>query len=126
VLFGEDGADESDERVTVGESDERVTVGEDADDVGAAADFAVEPLLGVVGPDLSPDRFRERGEREDVGAGVVEVFGDRRKLVGQRVEDAVELGGDGVGVGLVIDRVQQRLDPSPGALRAAAGRLRSV
>jgi len=35
VLFGEDGADEA---------DQSVAVGEDADDVGAAADLAVEPL----------------------------------------------------------------------------------
>jgi hypothetical protein len=38
VLFGEDGADQS---------DEGVAVGEDADDVGAPADLAVEPLAGV-------------------------------------------------------------------------------
>jgi len=48
VLFGEHGADEA---------DEGVTAGEDADDVGAAADLAVEPFLGVVGPDLPPDRL---------------------------------------------------------------------
>ena len=37
------------------ESDDAGSVGEDPDDVGAAADLAVEPLLGVVGPDLAPD-----------------------------------------------------------------------
>jgi hypothetical protein len=36
MLFGQDGADEA---------DEGVAAGEDADDVGAAADLAVEPLL---------------------------------------------------------------------------------
>jgi len=36
VLFGEDGADEA---------VQGVAVGEDADDVGAAADLAVEPFL---------------------------------------------------------------------------------
>jgi hypothetical protein len=36
VLLGEDGADEA---------DDRGTVGEDADDVGAAADLPVEPLV---------------------------------------------------------------------------------
>jgi len=35
VLFGEDGADEA---------DDRVAVGEDADDVGAASDLAVEVI----------------------------------------------------------------------------------
>jgi hypothetical protein len=36
VLLGEDGADEA---------DDRIAVGEDADDVGAAAYLAVEPLV---------------------------------------------------------------------------------
>ena len=44
VLLGEDGADEA---------DDRVAVGEDADHVGAAADLAVEPLGGVIAPDLA-------------------------------------------------------------------------
>jgi hypothetical protein len=39
VLLGEHGTDKS---------DDSVSVGEDADDVGAAAEFFVEPLLGVV------------------------------------------------------------------------------
>jgi hypothetical protein len=39
-LFGQDGADEA---------DQGGAAGEDADDVGAAADLFVEPLLGVVG-----------------------------------------------------------------------------
>ena len=34
-------------------------------------------------------------------------------LLGQGVEDPVELGVHGVGVGLVVDRVQHRLDPGP-------------
>jgi hypothetical protein len=44
MLFGEHGADEA---------DHRAAVGEDADDVGAAADLSVQPLVGVVRPDLS-------------------------------------------------------------------------
>src|SRR4051794_35319402 len=51
VLLGEDGADQA---------DDRWAVGEDADHVGAAADLAVEPLVGVVGPDLAPDLPGER------------------------------------------------------------------
>ena len=52
MLFGEDSADEA---------DEGVAAGEDADDVGAAADLAVEPFLvesawGAV-PGLLPARF---------------------------------------------------------------------
>jgi len=42
VLFSQDGADEP---------DDRAAVGEDADDVGAAADLAVEAFVGVVGPE---------------------------------------------------------------------------
>jgi Phage integrase family len=52
VLLGQDGADQT---------DWRCPIGEDADDVGAAADFPVQPFLGVVGPDLSPGRLREGG-----------------------------------------------------------------
>ena len=61
VLLGQDGADEA---------DDRVPVGEDADHVGAAADLLVEPFVGVVRPDLPPDLLGERGEGEDVLAGV--------------------------------------------------------
>ena len=91
----------------------RAAVGEDPDDVGAAADLAVESLVGVVRPDLAPDLLGERGERQDVGAGVLEVLGDGGELLVQGVDDPVELGVHGVGVGLVVDRVQQRLDPRP-------------
>ena len=104
VLLGQDGADEP---------DDRGAVGEDPDDVGAAADLAVEAFVGVVGPDLAPDLLGERGEGEDVGAGVLEVLGDGGELLGQGVEDPVELGVHRLGVGLVVDRVQQRLDPAP-------------
>jgi hypothetical protein len=76
VLLGEDGTDEP---------DQGVAVGEDADHVGAAADLAVEPLLGVVRPDLPPDRLREDGEGEHVGAGLLEVVDHGGQLVGQRV-----------------------------------------
>ena len=38
VLFGQDGADEA---------DKRVTVGEDTNDISAAPDFLVEPFLGI-------------------------------------------------------------------------------
>ena len=35
----------------------------------------------------------------------------------QGVDDAVELGVHGLSIGLVVDRVQQRLDPRPVGLR---------
>jgi hypothetical protein len=43
---------------------------------------------------------RERGEDEHVRASGVEVLGDLGQLLGHRVEDAVELGVYGCGVGL--------------------------
>ena len=46
VLLGQDRADEA---------DHGLTVREDPDDVGSAADLAVEALLRVVRPDLAPD-----------------------------------------------------------------------
>ena len=109
MLFGEDGADEA---------CDGVAVGEDPDDVGAASDLPVQPFVGIVRPDLAPDLLREGGEREQVGPGGVEMVGDGREFVGQRVEDPVVLGVHRSGVGLVVDTVQQGFDPAPGALRA--------
>jgi len=51
VLFGQDGPDEA---------DQRVAVGEDPDHVGAAADLAIEPLGGVVRPNLAPQLLRAK------------------------------------------------------------------
>ena len=98
----------------------------DPDDVGTATDLAVEPLVGVVRPDLSPDLLREGGEGEDVRADFLEVLGDRRELLVQGIDDSVELGVHGLGVGLVVDRVQQRLDPSPRRLRRRRHQVRGV
>ena len=55
------------------------------------------------------------GERQDVGAGALEQLGGRRELARSRLDDAGELGVHRVGIGLVEDRVQQRLDPRPGS-----------
>jgi hypothetical protein len=107
VLFGQDGADEA---------DQGVAVGEDADDVGAAADLAVEAFVGVVGPDLTPDLLGERGECEHVGAGGFEVIGDLGQFLGEGLDEPVELGVHGARAGLVVDRVQQGPDPRPAAL----------
>ena len=43
-----------------------MAVGEDSYGVGASADFAVEALIGVVGPDLGPYPGGEGREREGV------------------------------------------------------------
>src|SRR5665647_2188375 len=69
---------------------------------------------------LSPDLLGERGEREHVGPVLLEVVGDLGQFLGQRVQDPVVLRVNGFRVGLVVDRVQQRLDPRPGRLRAGA------
>lgn len=69
--------------------------------------------LGLIGPDLAPDLAAEGGEREHVGASGVEVVGHIGELVGQGVEDSVVLGVHGLGVGLVVDRVEQRPPPTP-------------
>ena len=82
MLFGQHGPDEA---------DDRGPVGEDPDDIGAAADLAVEPFVGVVGPDLGPDLSRERGEGQDVAACGLKVLGDRGELLSKSVEDPVEL-----------------------------------
>src|SRR3954452_24224563 len=66
ALLGEHGAEEA---------DQRVAVGKDADYVGAPADLAVEPLAGVVGPDLPPDLFGKGGEGEHVGASGLHMLG---------------------------------------------------
>ena len=105
-MLGQDGADEP---------DDRCAIREDPDAVGAAADFPVEAFGGVVRPDLVPDLDGEAGEGEDVGPGVVEVVGDGGELVAGVVEQPVELGVDGVGVGLVVDRVEHGLDHQAGA-----------
>lgn len=90
VLFGEDGADEP---------DQRGAVGEDPDHVGAAPDFPVEAFLRVVGPDLAPEAFGEGREREDVFPGGLDAVRDAGQLLGQDIEHAVELDVHAGGVG---------------------------
>jgi hypothetical protein len=67
----------------------------------------------IVGPDLFPDLFGERGERQDVCPVVLEVLGDLGQLLGQRVQDPVVSRDNGIGVGLVVDGMQQGPDPRP-------------
>src|SRR3954467_15310255 len=50
------------------------------------------------------------------GRAVSRWSGDRGQLLGDRGEEPVELDVHGGGVGLVVDRVQERLDPGPGRL----------
>jgi hypothetical protein len=82
--------------------------------------------FGLLDQILSPDLFREAAEGEHVGAGGVEVLGDGGQLLSDGVEQFVELGGHGRGIGLVIDRVQHRLDRRPRRLRADRHQVRGV
>ena len=63
VLFGQDRAHEP---------DDGVAVGEDAANVGAAADLAVEAIVGAGGPARRHTAVGKFGEREDVAAVRVE------------------------------------------------------
>ena len=54
------------------------------------------------------------------------MLGDGGQFVDQGVEDPVELGVHRVGVGLVIDRMQQRFHPAPGVLRGSGHQVRGV
>ena len=73
VLFGQHGADEA---------DQRGAVGEDADDVGAAADLLVEPLLY---PALGGGSTRQGLDVQLVEAVEVVVEGVRRRGRGVRL-----------------------------------------
>ena len=55
------------------EPDDRVAVWEDPNNISATANLAVQALVWVIRPDLLPHIFRERGEREDVSPGSIEV-----------------------------------------------------
>ena len=62
--------------------------------------------MGVVGPDLAPDLAGERGEAQDVVAGVVQVRG-LGELGLERGDDLVVLGAQRGGVGLLEDGAHQ-------------------
>ena len=74
-----------------------MSVGEDSHGVGAAADFAVEALIGVVGPDLGPHPGGEGREGEDVCPGLIEVITHGGELVVDVVQEPVVLSVDRCG-----------------------------
>ena len=78
-----------------------MAVGEDSHGVGASADFAVEALIGVIGPDLGPYPGGEGCEREDVCSGLIEVITHGGELVVDVVQEPVVLSVDRCRVGLV-------------------------
>ncbi|GJF32771.1 hypothetical protein KNE206_54710 [Kitasatospora sp. NE20-6] len=85
ALLGQDGADQA---------DGRAAVGEDPDDVGAATDLLVQPLLRVVRPDRLPDRSGEGGEGEQVLADLPGQRVDPHERVRALVEGTVTELGD--------------------------------
>jgi hypothetical protein len=70
VLFGQDGTEQTDDRWPLGEVPRRREV-PPADDVGAAAELAVEPFLKVVGPDLAPNLLGESRDGQQVRASCI-------------------------------------------------------
>jgi hypothetical protein len=117
VLLRKDGADEP---------DDGIAAREDPDYAGAAAYLLVEPFLRVVGPDLPPDLAGERGERQDVLAGVIEMGRGGGELGLQRGDDLVVLGADGAGVGLLEDGADQRGYPGLRGLGDLGGEISRV
>ena len=73
-----------------GEPDQGGVVGEDADDVGAAADLAVDALERVRAAELGPVLARQRVESEQVGLGVEHELGDLRRDRLQALDDLGE------------------------------------
>src|SRR4051812_13619325 len=71
------------------EPDHGCVVGEDADHAGSALDLLVDPLEGVVGPDLRPVGPWEGGEGEHLGLALVHQRADLRKRSGELVADLV-------------------------------------
>jgi hypothetical protein len=95
-----------------GQPDQAAVVGEDADDVGSAADLAVEALQGVGASDLAPVLGREGVEGEDVVLGVLQHAGDLGQLAlqrGDRFGESVAGAGEVLGV---EDRADQRAEQS--------------
>jgi len=89
VLFDEEGADET---------DDGVSVGEDPDDVGSPPDLFVESLEGVVGPDLEPVGLRKEPQSEDLVSGLVE----ESSGVGQRAGRALASDAAGTSIGAFL------------------------
>jgi hypothetical protein len=91
-----------------GQADQRRVVGEDPDDVGAAADLAVQPLQRIRRAQLGPVLGGQRVEGEDVLLGVGEHRRDLGEPIGERVDGLAEsLVRLFAGVG-VEDRPDQR------------------
>jgi hypothetical protein len=93
--------------------------------IGAAADLAVEPLAGIVRPDLTPDFLGEPVSASRSERALSRCSATLGSLSAP-VQDPVEEGAHGRGVGLVIDRVQQRPHPQPGRLWGGGHQVRRL
>ena len=110
-MLWQDGADQA---------GDGLAVGEDLDHIGAALDLPVEPLDGVVGPDLGPVLPGEGREGRQVRLGVDQHPGDLGERVPQGVDDVLVLGRHRLPAGLGEDRGDQGVDRL-GAGRAEPG-----
>ena len=90
------------------EAQERGGVRERSDDIGAAFDLLVDPFQRVRGLNLPPVPLRERREREEIVAGLVEHDGDLRMRSTEHRGDLGELGVYVLSVGLREDRADDR------------------
>ena len=82
VLLGQHRADQA---------GDGIAVGEDPDYIGAATDLLVQPLVGIVRPDLGPHVLGECGEGQDLGPGAVEVIMNGRQFGFDVVQGPVNL-----------------------------------
>ena len=81
VLFGQHRTDQA---------NDRGPIREDRHDVRAPADLPIEPLLGIVRPDLPPMGLRKGGKGQDVLGGILQQLGGVAESIGQLVNDMVD------------------------------------
>src|SRR5271155_2466199 len=84
-----------------------------------------EYLIQTTGLD-SWSTIELRSQPDQAGLFDRETAPNVRKLLGDGVDEPVVLGVHRGGIGPVIDRVQQRLDPRPGRFRRRGHQLRRV
>ena len=101
------------------DSHQGCTVREGPDDVGGPAQFAVEPLVRVVAPDLLPVFLRERRESQQLLGAVCEQLSGLRMAAAELLYHASELRPHRLGVGLHEDASHQRRHERQSALRHA-------
>ena len=88
------------------EPDHCGSIGEDPHHAAAALDLLVDPLKRVGRPYLAPVGLGARGERENLGLGLVPQRRDLGECLGDLVADLVPRLADGLGVRLGKDRAK--------------------